>query len=180
MTDEIKAKVEGSQKVAKKLERLAKKQSDGQEGNNDSASDSEDSDANYNDYDQEYASNESHQSQECSSNEINLDENHLNSELSPDSGLSNQNSSSRTNSNNACCLCNCHQTTESQPAYIENGQSERANSDLTKSSTSLNNQIFNDVSIQTLSTGDVIITKVFLQDSKGDGCSYDFDERLMP
>ncbi|XP_074598680.1 egl_like_exo domain-containing protein [Brevipalpus obovatus] len=179
MTDEIKAKVEGSQKVAKKLERLAKKQSDGQEGNHDSASDSEDSDANYNDYDQEYASNESHQSQECSSNEINLEENHLNSELSPDSGLSNPNSSSRTNSNNACCLCSCHQTTENQSTYIEDGQNERANPDTIKSSSSLNNQFFNEASTQTLSTGDVIVTKVFLPDWKGEDRSNGFDESLL-
>jgi len=127
LTDEIKAKIEGSQKVAKKLERLSRKQLEGKDNNLNESNGSSDSDENEpederNDLDyEEYYSFGSQQSQELTK---------VNNLFSPsDSFLSNP----------SCCSCSCH-----NHAQIKSHNTK-------------------DAFAQTLSTGDIAITKVYYQ-----------------
>ncbi|RWS15893.1 uncharacterized protein B4U79_13265 [Dinothrombium tinctorium] len=122
LTDEIRSKIEGSQKVAKKLERLTKKQAAGGDCN----------DNNNGDYfsDDESESEEEYPS--CSSNNSREVVNGNNDyTLSPSDSIQ---------STKSCC-CSCHNN----------------------SAESVQKQTI-DESVQTLSTGDIVITKVFCSD----------------
>lgn len=159
MTDEIKAKVEGSHKVARKLERFSKKQDDTNEDNSANMSDSFSDDNNSDDeqnnsdpFDHAYGSSESNQSQDyCESTlEKNNNTNGSNqlSTKSPNSFPFITTKSDCSTNTLSCCSCSSH------PSYY-NGEKNIADSA----------KNFVDASIQTLSTGDVIITKVFLPDA---------------
>ncbi|RWS31961.1 uncharacterized protein B4U80_10550 [Leptotrombidium deliense] len=120
LTDEIRSKIEGSQKVAKKLERLSKKQIGGVSGNENNY---ESSDCDDESEEEDFASYCSYQSQEVVFNGNN-------NVLSPSVSMQSENCS--------CCGhssmdCNQKQTCEA--------------------------------GVQTLSTGDIVITKVYFDDN---------------
>lgn len=168
MTDEIKAKVEGSQKVARKLERFSKKQDGVAEENSANISDSfsdenntDDEQNNYDTFDHEFGSSESNQSQDYSqASGTDKYSNNLTQTASPNS-FPYITVGSDSSNNTSCCCCSCHQYRS-----FSNGE---------KSPNSA--KTFVDKSVQTLSTGDVIITKVFLPDPIQGDTYLDCDER---
>lgn len=135
----MKSKIEGSQKVAKKLERLSRKQEEGTSPNvdnsdNDSDNESDDetpvNDRTNSDADgEEFPSLSSNQSQDVYNGNGN------GSFFSPcsDSLLSSR----------SCCSCSCHTLNDER-----NGKEVRTS----------------DAFAQTLSTGDIVITKIAFQD----------------
>ena len=143
MTDEIRLKIEGSQKVAKKLERIDKKNTDSggaplsvqsNDTNNNSSSDDE-SDRN--------SDIESDVEDSMKSSEMNnYNRNHV---LSPSDSLV---------SNKSCCNCICHSNGSSQ---INGKQPVKDNS---------NRGPVCEASAQTLSTGDIVITKVYFPENQ--------------
>jgi exonuclease 3'-5' domain-containing protein 1 len=146
LTDEVKSKIEGSQKVAKKLERLSKKQEEGCSPNNDCSDNDSD-----NESDEETPINDrSHSDDNCEefpslsstqSQDMYNGNGHNNSFFSPcsDSLLSSR----------SCCSCSCHALNER--IEEKNGREVRTC----------------DAFAQTLSTGDVVITKVIFEENDG-------------
>ncbi|CAG2107595.1 unnamed protein product [Medioppia subpectinata] len=141
LTDEIRVKIEGSQKVAKKLERIDKKGLDSGTGSatvqsldgNDSSSD-EESDKN-SDIDSDIEVEDSMKSAELN-----------NYVFSPSDSLI---------SNKSCCNCVCHQ----------NGSNELSPIKTTANNNHVNRGPVCEASVQTLSTGDIVITKVFFEEN---------------
>lgn len=140
ITDEVKCKIEGSVKVAKKLERLSKKQ----EGDGAQGSPNNNSDDSENDSDEETAINERESDGEgeefpsLSSNQSHDLYNGNNGSLfSPcsDSLLSNR----------SCCSCSCHMSSDDKL-----GRQVRTS----------------EAFVQTLSTGDIVITKVVFEENE--------------
>ncbi|KAI1287470.1 piRNA biogenesis protein EXD1 [Halotydeus destructor] len=140
LTDEIKSKIDGCQKVAKKLDRLSKKEEDMTNGrdNSDNESDNESddesntingrsSDVEVEDY--QHSSLSSNQSQD-------LFNGNTGSLFSPcsDSLLSSR----------SCCSCSCHMSGD------EKGKEVRTS----------------EAFVQTLSTGDIVITKVIFEENE--------------
>uniref|UniRef100_T1JWN7 3'-5' exonuclease domain-containing protein n=1 Tax=Tetranychus urticae TaxID=32264 RepID=T1JWN7_TETUR len=167
MTEEIKAKIEGSQKVAKKLERLARKQSEGKDGSdrnaNNLSSDSEDGESDddrgndmedFDYYDQ--SDSESNQSQEmvnCVNNNYHNNNHNYNHNNNNNDNRKSLSPSESIVSQRSCCNCNCHTSiSETKQSII-----------LTSTPNSINRHLV-DASIQTLSTGDIAIAQVYLQD----------------
>lgn len=152
LNDEIRSKIEGPIKVAKKLERMEKKladsgcssfgQDNGNENNNVISSSDNDSDVQSDD-DDDNSSDSGHMTSPNNNNNNNFNGNAM--VFSPSESL---------NSTQSCCQCSCQCHHQSHSSFhISSSSIDKVNS----------NQSY-DAFTQTLSTGDIVITKVYFEE----------------
>jgi len=202
LTEEIKAKIDSSQKVAKKLERFSKKPNGQSKDNLLFETSLSDSDDNHNE--SNYSSYDSNDTSFSSKNTESIDK-CLNDSKEMSVDIFTDKLKELNESTNSCCSCHCHQSTtgslidsstqtskylnsfESTQSLNENGtmvQTDEANNNLInfetaekkltngytnghhhKSSKDKKNVEKCDFACQTLSTGDIVISGVFIDEN---------------
>lgn len=149
LTDEVKCKIEGSQKVAKKLERLNRKQEDTEDGSaggspaNECNSDNENESDGDSDDDEATLHGRSHSEQDAEELFPSISSTQSQDIYNGNNGSLLSPCSDSLLSNRSCCSCSCH--------TLADGTRDVRTSE---------------AFAQTLSTGDIVITKVVFEENE--------------
>lgn len=183
LTDEIRNKIEGPQNVAKKLKRFDNKKMNGAETQDPNQTETQDcNDREFNNQTQsenfssKLSSNQVDISDDDAEDELDSDEEivlyeeeteneSINSSLRSQEFISNSTDESilvgAANKSNQACCCNCHQNGIHTKSFRYN---EKIRDDHNAKRRNFI-RTYCDASTQTLSTGDIVITKIYLQNA---------------